>query len=73
MNDTHEELRELITRVVTGDGAQLENLSMHDAEWEVIAQDEGNIMITVPVEEWLEMLEVARNHTGTYPEGEEGK
>lgn len=72
MNDTHEELRQLITDVVTGDGAQLENLTMTDDEWRKTAREQTGddmlIVINLPVEQWIELLDVARNHTDTYPE-----
>lgn len=75
MNDTHEELRNLITRVVTGDGQQQENLSMRDEDWKREAEDqtgdEGMINISLLIEQWIEMLDVARNHTDTHP-NEEG-
>lgn len=62
MNDTHQELRDLITRVVTGDGAQLENLDMEDEELTETAED-GEMTITVTVENWLAMVEIARNNS----------
>lgn len=76
MNDTHEELRELITELVTGGGEQMENLSMSDKEWEhtmadIISKEQGdvdNFPITLTFDLWMRLIEVARNHTGTYPE-----
>lgn len=78
MNDTHDECRQLITDLVTGDGAQLENLSMDNAYWREMAStppqgEDGNLHITVSIETWLAMLDVARNHTETYPEEDEDK
>lgn len=76
MNDTHEELRELITELVTGSGEQMENLSMSDEEWEETLQkiteskqgDVDNFPIALTFDLWMRLIEVARNHTGTYPE-----
>lgn len=61
MNDTHQELRDLITRVVTGDGAQLENLDMEDEELTETAED-GELTVTITVENWLALVEIARNN-----------
>lgn len=73
MNDTHEELRQLITDFVTGDGEQSENLSIPDAEWEMMARtppqgEDGNLFVTVSIETWKAMLDVARNHCDEWPE-----
>ncbi len=72
MNDTLQELRDLITRVVTGDGAQLENLSMTDAEWLIearkMADDLDHFEITLKFSDWMAMIEVARNNMDIYPE-----
>jgi len=55
--------QELIYRVVTGDGAQLENLDMTEQEWRdgtARAGDDGNIDINIPVEDWLELIRIAK-------------
>lgn len=74
MNDYHQDLRDLITRVVTGDGHQMENLYMSDTEWEAAAEErspgEHCVTITIPVEDWLEMVHVSQNNTDTYPDSE---
>lgn len=67
MNDTREELRQLITDVVTGDYNQLENLDFDEEYWRNMAKEQSDgdaINISVTVDQWLYMLDVARNHTG---------
>lgn len=51
-------LRDLIWRVVTGDGAQLENLSMTDEDWQQEAGED--VDITIPIVDWLALVRVAR-------------
>lgn len=57
-------LRELVWRVVTGDGAQLENLDLTDAEWESLCEDHGddreNFTISLHLDDWLQMVRIAR-------------
>lgn len=60
------DVRELIYRVVTGDGAQLENLDMTEDEWREECQklnmDPDHFEITMKLEDWLEMVRVARKY-----------
>lgn len=73
MNDTHQQLRDLITRIVTGDGQQRENLELTDEEHRAELSPGGEMVdITIDTEDWLEMVEVARNNTDTYPPAEDG-
>lgn len=73
MNDAHQELRDLITRIVTGDGSQLENLSFSDADWKANAGDRENFHITLRFDDWMEMVRVARNNAGIEPEDDDGE
>lgn len=56
----------LIRRVVTGDGAQLENLDLTDEEWRCIGFDtygpdfEEHFEITVRFDDWLAMVRLVR-------------
>lgn len=73
MNDNLQQLRDLITRIVTGDGQQTENLTMTDDQHRGElgnADGVGDVDITIDIEDWLEMVEVARNNTDTYPPDE---
>lgn len=58
------ELLALIHRVVTGDGAQLENLDITDGEWECLCEDMGedreHFSITVRLDDWLGMVRAVR-------------
>lgn len=54
--------RALITRVVTGDGAQLENLDMTEDEWNEgagITEDGKDIEITMRREDWFDLIRAA--------------
>ncbi len=58
-------LRELIWRVVTGDGAQLENLAMTDDEWEgsmadAFGMDNEHMEVTLSRQDWLDLVRAAR-------------
>ena len=67
MNDTHQELRDLITDLVTGEGAQLENVDFDEAYWREMAEKQTggeDIEITVSVELWMRMIGVAKNNMG---------
>lgn len=73
MNDSHQQLRDLITRIVTGDGQQQENLTMTDDQHRAElgnADGVGDVDITIDIEDWIEMVDIARNNTDTYPDGE---
>jgi hypothetical protein len=56
----NDDLAALIHRVVTGDGAQLENLDFEDGYWKEVVEDIENMEITIRLEDWLEMVKVAR-------------
>lgn len=51
-------IRQLIERIVTGDGQQLENLTMTDAEWQAIRLK--NVDITMGIDDWLALVRIAR-------------
>lgn len=51
---------ELIRRVFTGDGAQLENLDFSDDEWRALCADPEHFEITLRLDDWLEMGRIAR-------------
>lgn len=56
-----ERLRDAIRRVVTGDGAQLENLDMADDEWDYLASgDRENFEVTMHIDAWKELARIAR-------------
>lgn len=60
------ETASLIYRIVTGDGAQLENLAMTDDEWKGAAFDmfgpdcEEHFEVTMRLEDWLALVRIAR-------------
>lgn len=74
MNDTHQELRDLITAVVTGEGAQLENPGFTDNYYRKMAKEQSggtDIIISMDVELWIRLLDVARNNLDIQPEEDE--
>lgn len=72
MNYSHQELTDLITELVTGDSAQMENLSMSDKEWKkalknVEANGDGdydNFPITLSFDLWMRLVKVAQAANG---------
>lgn len=68
MNDNLQQLRDLITRIVTGDGQQMENLTMSDEEHQAELSPEGEeyIDVTIHIHDWLEMVRIARDSTGVH-------
>lgn len=72
MNYSHQELTDLITELVTGDSAQMENLSMSDEEWEEALNnveagghgDRDNFPITLSFDLWMRLVKVAQAANG---------
>lgn len=55
-----QEIRTLITRIVTGDGEQAENIAMTEAEWaESIGSDE-QVSIEMHKDDWMALVRIAR-------------
>lgn len=61
--DRHEAI-ELIARIFTGEGAQLENLDLSDDEWRALCVDHGNdpehFEIALHLDDWLALGRIAR-------------
>lgn len=67
INSDRKKLRELIWRVVTGDGAQMENVDFDESYWRTHIKEAGSgedIEISVGLQDWLEMLAEARRSVG---------
>ena len=58
--ENEQSMLELIQRVVTGDGQQLENLSMSDDEWQQAFEGQEYVEITMRKEDWLALVRLAR-------------
>ena len=62
---TPNEVKQLILRIVTGDGAQLENLEMSDDEWRAVALDSfgpdyvEHFEVTMRFDDWLLLVHLA--------------
>lgn len=57
---TLKELDELLINIVTGDGQQLENLTMTDEEWAESFNGEDDTDITVSRANWLALVRYVR-------------
>ena len=75
--DPQPDLLKLIERIVTGDGAQLENLDLSDAEWDALCEDVGNdpehFEVTMRLEDWKALARVARASPAGHPSTEAQK
>lgn len=58
--ESEREMVALITRIVTGDGQQRENLEMTNEEWEEELGNNGDVDITMDAQDWMAMVRVAK-------------
>lgn len=57
------QVRDLAYRIVTGDGAQLENLDFDESYWRSesnVLKTDGDLEITISVEDWMALVRIAR-------------
>ena len=58
------QIRKLITRIVTGDGEQRENIEITDEEWkehlDSTAHGQDQIEITMHRDDWMALIRIAR-------------
>lgn len=65
------QLIDLVRRIVTGDGAQLENFTMSPEEWRAAAAaagDPSHVEITLDVEDWIALVAYAISSPPHKPE-----